>query len=171
MENYIKDRFEEFKSDGIICTKKEKYYLITLEQKQNSKKWLFDNFNKLNGNEIDQGMIKHLEIFSEVGEKAYREAKFEEKLKGIEMKWKEIFFALTENKLTHLSTIENWNEINKEFDTDIMNLQKLDLSPFKGLITEQISKWNILLISSVLEEWIKCQKSWIYFNEYLTVEI
>ena len=32
MENYIKDRFEEFKSDGIICTKKEKYYLITLEQ-------------------------------------------------------------------------------------------------------------------------------------------
>ena len=43
-------------------------------------------------------MIKHLEIFSEVGEKAYREAKFEEKLKGIEMKWKEIFFVLTENK-------------------------------------------------------------------------
>ena len=40
-----------------------------------------------------------------------------------------------------------------------MNLEKLDLSPFKGLITEQISKWNILLISSVLEEWIKCQKS------------
>ena len=94
-------------------------------------------------------MIKHLEIFSEVGEKTYREAKIEEQLKGIEVKWKEIFFVLTENKLTHLSTIENWNEINKEFDTDIMNLQKLDLSPFKGLITEQISKWNILLISSI----------------------
>ena len=64
----------------------------------NSKDWLESGFNKLNGNEIDQGMIKHLEIFSEVGEKAYREAKFEEKLKGIEMKWKEIFFVLTENK-------------------------------------------------------------------------
>ena len=107
-------------------------------------------------------MIKHLEICSEVGEKAYRESKIEEQLKGIEMKWKEIFFFLTENKSIHLSTIENSNEINKEFDTDIMNLEKLDLSPFKGLITEQISKWNILLISSILEEWIKCQKSWIY---------
>ena len=32
MENYIKDRLEEFKADGIICTKKEKYYLITREQ-------------------------------------------------------------------------------------------------------------------------------------------
>ena len=31
MANYIKDRLEEFKADGIICTKKEKYYLITLE--------------------------------------------------------------------------------------------------------------------------------------------
>ena len=27
-----------------------------------------------------------------------------------------------------------------------------------------ISKWNILLISSVLEEWIKCQKSWIHLQ-------
>ena len=45
-----------------------------------------------------------------------------------------------------------------------MNLQKLDLSSFKGLIIEQISKWNILLISSVLEEWNKCQKSLIYLQ-------
>ena len=97
-------------------------------------------------------MIKHLEIFSKVGEKAYREAKIKEQLKGIEMKWKEIFFVLTENKLIHLPTIANWNEINKELDTDIMNLQKLDLFPFKGLITKHILKWNILLISSILEE-------------------
>ena len=102
-------------------------------------------------NILDQGIIKHLEIYSEVGEKAYREAKIKEQLKGIEMKWKEIFFFLTENKSIHLSTIENSNEINKEFDTDIMNLQKLDLSPFKGLIAGQISKWNIVLISLILE--------------------
>ena len=37
-------------------------------------------------NILVQGIIKHLEICSEVGEKAYREAKFEEQLKGIEMK-------------------------------------------------------------------------------------
>ena len=116
-------------------------------------------------------MIKHLEIYSEVGEKAYREVKFEEQLKGIEMKWKEIFFVLTENKLTHLPTIANWNEINKELDKDIMNVQKLDLSPFKGLIIEQISKWNIFLISSALEEWIKFKRIGYIYNEYLTVEI
>ena len=52
-----------------------------------------------------------------------------------------------------------------------MNLQKLDLSPFKGLIIEQISKWNILLISSALEEWIKFKRIGYIYKEYLTVEI
>ena len=46
-------------------------------------------------------MIKYLEICSDVGEKAYREAKIEEQLHGIELKWKEIFFVLSEHKLTH----------------------------------------------------------------------
>ena len=273
MANYIKDRLEEFKADGIMYNEREmlfnkprtdwskiqelEYMLqpyyhmwIGLDRwNTNSKKWLEGNFNKLDGNEIDstiteliknfnsalsrfksegvddkifqicfkyktlvdefkpkgelavaltrglkdrhweeitkktgidctphegftfqnildQGMIKHLEICSEVGEKAYREAKIEEQLKGIEMKWKEIFFVLTEHKLTHLPTIANWNEINKELDTDIMDVQQLDLSPFKGPFAEQISKWNkdLLLISSVLEEWNKCQKSWIYLQ-------
>ena len=27
-----------------------------------------------------------------------------------------------------------------------------------------ISKWNILIISSVIEEWIRCQKSWIHLQ-------
>ena len=273
MANYIKDRLEEFKADGIMYNEREmlfnkprtdwskiqelEYMLqpyyhmwIGLDRwNTNSKKWLEGNFNKLDGNEIDstiteliknfnsalsrfksegvddkifqicfkyktlvdefkpkgelavaltrglkdrhweeitkktgidctphegftfqnildQGMIKHLEICSEVGEKAYREAKIEEQLKGIEQKWKEIFFVLSEHKLTHLPTIANWNEINKELDTDIMDVQQLDLSPFKGPFAEQISKWNkdLLLISSVLEEWNKCQKSWIYLQ-------
>ena len=37
-------------------------------------------------NILVQGIIKHLEICLEVGEKAYREVKFEEQLKSIEMK-------------------------------------------------------------------------------------
>ena len=41
--------------------------------------------------------------------------------------------------------------INKEFYTDTMNVLKLDLSPFKGLIAGQISKWNVVLISLILE--------------------
>jgi dynein heavy chain len=255
MANYIKDRLEEFKADGIMYNEREmlfnkprtdwskiqelEYMLqpyyhmwIGLDRwNTNSKKWLEGNFSKLDGNEIDntiqeliknfnmalsrfksegvddkifqicfkyknlvddfkpkgelavaltrglkdrhwdeitkktgidcsqhegltfqnlldQGMIKHLEICSDVGEKAYREAKIEEQLHGVELKWKEIFFVLSEHKLTKLPTIANWNEINKELDTDIMDVQQLDLSPYKGPFTEQISKWNkdILLI-------------------------
>jgi len=75
-------------------------------------------------NIIAQGIIKHLEIYSELEEKAYREAKIEEQLKCIEMKWKKLFFVLTQNKLIHLPTIANWNEINKELDKNIMKVKK-----------------------------------------------
>ena len=111
-------------------------------------------------------MIKYLEICSDVGEKAYREAKIEEQLNEIDKKWKEIFFVLSEHKLPKLPTIANWNEINKDLDTHIMDVQQLDLSPFKGPFSDQIARWNkdLLLISSVLEEWNKCQKSWIYLQ-------
>ena len=52
MANYIKDRFEELKADGIICTKKEKYYLITLEQIG----WKSKNFNIYYNNIIICGL-------------------------------------------------------------------------------------------------------------------
>lgn len=143
----LKDRhWEEIKKKtGIDCTPREGF--------------TFQNI-------IDEGMIQHVEICSDVGEKAYREAKIEEQLHDIEKKWKDIFFVLTEHKLTKLPTISNWNEVNKELDTDIMDVQQLDLSPFKGPFADLISKWNkdLLLISSVLEEWNKCQKSWIYLQ-------
>ena len=143
----LKDRhWEEIKKKtGIDCTPR--------------KGFTFQNI-------LDEGMIKHLEICADVGEKAYREAKIEEQLIAIDKKWKDIFFALTEHKLTKLPTISNWNDINKELDTDIMDVQQLDLSPFKGPFAEQITKWNkdLLLISMVLEEWNKCQKSWIYLQ-------
>jgi dynein heavy chain len=143
----LKDRhWEEIKKKtGIDCTPR--------------KGFTFQNI-------LDEGMIKHLEICADVGEKAYREAKIEEQLIAIDKKWKDIFFALTEHKLTKLPTISNWNDINKELDTDIMDVQQLDLSPFKGPFAEQITKWNkdLLLISMVLEEWNKCQRSWIYLQ-------
>ncbi|MBP5699880.1 MAG: hypothetical protein J6W71_03420, partial [Methanobrevibacter sp.] len=103
---------------------------------------------------------------SDVGEKAYREAKIEEQLKAIDHKWKDIFFVLTEHKLTKIPTISNWNDINKELDQDLMDVQQLDLSPFKGPFAEQITKWSneLIQISSVLEEWNKCQKIWIYLQ-------
>ena len=42
-------------------------------------------------NILNQGIIKHLKKCSEIGEKAYREAKIEEKLKSIEMMERNIF--------------------------------------------------------------------------------
>ncbi|MCQ2818128.1 MAG: hypothetical protein MJ252_12755 [archaeon] len=115
---------------------------------------------------LDEGMLTHLEFCTEIGEKAFREARIDEQLRNLEKKWKDIFFGLAEHKGTGINTIANWNDINKDLDTDIMEVQQLDLSPFKGPFTKEIADWNtaLLNISSVLEEWNKCQKSWIYLQ-------
>merc|ERR1711957_1695 len=79
---------------------------------------------------------------------------------------KEICFGLILHKATRIPNVANWNDINKELDNDIMEIQQLEVSPFKGPFGEKISLWNkeLLNVSYVLEEWLKCQKNWIYLQ-------
>ena len=88
MANYIKDRLEEFKADGIMYNEREmlfnkprtdwskiqelEYMLqpyyhmwIGLDRwNTNSKKWLEGNFNKLNGNEINPTVTELIKNFN-----------------------------------------------------------------------------------------------------------
>ena len=136
---------ELFEKTGIDCTPKEGFTFKII---------------------VDKGMQKYIEICSEVGEKAYREYNINEQLETIEKKWKDINFVLALNKNTKVFTISNWNEINKELDTDIMEVQQLEISPYKGPFEKRISDWGkeLLNVSNVLEEWNKCQKTWIYLQ-------
>jgi len=116
-------------------------------------------------NVIDAGMLNYLDICSEIGDKAYREYQIENEINEIDKKWREIYFITVPHK-TKVPSITNWNDINKELDQDIMQVQQLDISPYKGPFTESISVWlkDLIVISNVLEEWNKCQKSWIYLQ-------
>jgi dynein heavy chain len=115
---------------------------------------------------LDAGMMSHLEICQEIGEKASKENAIFEQLDNIEKKWKEISFGLILHKTTRIPNVSNWNDINKELDNDIMEIQQLEVSPFKGPFGDKIASWNkeLLNISCVLEEWLKCQKNWIYLQ-------
>jgi dynein heavy chain, axonemal len=123
-----------------------------------------DNFTFKNI--LDAGMMKFLETCQDVGEKALREFMIEEQIQNIDKKWKEIFFVLGQHKSTKVPTISNWNDINKILDEDIMEITQMDISPYKGPFTEQIAAWgkDLLTVSNVLEEWNKCQKSWVYLQ-------
>lgn len=115
---------------------------------------------------LDAGMMKYLEICQDIGEKASKENAILEQLEGIERKWREISFGLILHKTTKIPNVANWNDVNKELDNDIMEVQQLEISPFKGPFGDRISLWNkeLLNISLVLEEWFKCQKNWIYLQ-------
>jgi dynein heavy chain len=115
---------------------------------------------------IDKGMLNYLEICQDIGEKALREFSNEEEILGIDRNWKEKFFHCIDHKATKVKIIANWNDINKALDEDILKIATLEVSPFKGPFTDQIKTWSddLILISNIIEEWNKCQKSWIYLQ-------
>ena len=115
---------------------------------------------------IDGGMLKHLDFCVEVGERAYRQFLIGQSLDAIEKKWREIVFQTVSHKTTGVQNIANWNDIYKDLDNDIGEIQQLEISQFKGPYTERISTWSkdLLNISNVLEEWNKLQRFWIYLQ-------
>lgn len=115
---------------------------------------------------LDDGMLKHLETCIDVGEKASRECMIGESLELIERKWNEIIFNTVLHKSTKIPNISNWNDIYKDLDNDISEIQQLEISSFKGPFSDKISVWgrDLLNISNVLEEWNKLQRFWIYLQ-------
>jgi dynein heavy chain len=114
----------------------------------------------------DGGMLKHLEVCQDVGEKAYREYILAEQLDKLEKIWKETLFSTKKHPLSGVNAITNWVDINKQLDEDLLLANQLEVSPFKGPYAARITKWleELILISNVLEEWNKCQKKWIYLQ-------
>jgi dynein heavy chain len=114
----------------------------------------------------DNGMLKHLETCQEIGEKAYREYILAEQLDKLEKIWKENLFNIKKHHISGVNAITNWMDINKQLDEDLLLVNQLEVSPFKGPYAGKISKWleELILVSNVLEEWNKCQKKWIYLQ-------
>ena len=115
---------------------------------------------------LDEGMLKWLDFCNEIGERAFREFLIGESLETIEKKWKDIMFNIVYHKTQKIPNISNWTEIYKDLDTDISDIQQLEISQFKGPYTDKISLWSkdLLNISIILEEWNKLQKFWIYLQ-------
>jgi dynein heavy chain len=115
---------------------------------------------------LEAGMLKHIEVCNEIGEKAYREFLISAQIDQLEKNWKECIFNLKSHPQTKVNIIFNWMDVNKCIDDDLLMANQLDVSPFKGTFAVKISQWlsDLLLISNIIEEWNKLQKKWIYLQ-------
>lgn len=136
---------EIYNKTGIDCTPRENF-----------------SFNDI----LKKGMLDNLNFCQDIGEKASKEYQIGATLDVIEKKWKEILFVTVPHKTTSIPNISNWNDIYKDLDNDISDVQALEISSFKDPYINKIADWSrdLLNISNVLEEWNKLQRYWIYLQ-------
>jgi dynein heavy chain len=113
---------------------------------------------------IEKGMVAHVAICDEVGEKASKEFFIEKSLVKMKKEWEGMNFLLPKFKNTSTYTIAGFDDAIAILDEHIVTAQAMQFSPFKKPFEEEIEKWCAVLmtVSDTLEEWVKCQKSWMY---------
>jgi dynein heavy chain len=112
------------------------------------------------------GLVDHLTICEEVGERASKEYNIEKSLKKMKGEWEELDFRCPAFKKSGTNTISGIDVAMDILDEHIVTAQAMTFSPFKGPFEEEIGEWasKLLLVSDTLEEWVKCQQHWVYLQ-------
>ncbi|CAB3241783.1 unnamed protein product [Arctia plantaginis] len=115
---------------------------------------------------IKQGVAQHGELIAEIGELATKEYVIEQSLDKMLSEWANKSFELTpyKNSGTHIMKIAD--ETLQLLDEHLLGTQQLGFSPFKAAFELRIQEWDdkLHLTQKVVEEWIECQKEWMYLE-------
>ena len=115
---------------------------------------------------LDKGMLRHIKVCCEVGEKAEREFHIEKLLTEMQTTWEEVAFSLVQYKRTGVWVIQNYEEIENKVDEHLGTTQMLLVNPFNRPFQQVIDKWfnQLLLVNNTLEEWKRLQVHWCYLQ-------
>lgn len=107
---------------------------------------------------IDKGMVAHVAVCDEVGEKAQKEFHIEKSLAKMKKEWEGLNFLLPRFKNTSTCTIAGFDDAIAILDEHIVTSQAMQFSPFKKPFEEEIEEWcgKLMVVSDTLEEWVKC---------------
>ncbi|PHJ26108.1 dynein heavy chain axonemal protein, partial [Cystoisospora suis] len=107
------------------------------------------------------------DVIVETGELAAREYLIEKSLQKMKADWEGVEFNVKEKyKATDTYILRGTDEILALFDEHIMTTQTLQFSAYKKPFEQEIEEWSqtLLLASETLDEWLKCQRSWMYLQ-------
>lgn len=115
---------------------------------------------------IEAGMLAHVDIAQEVGERAAKEYHIEKQLAKMKIEWATQSFLLKPFKSTPTCYIAGFEDAVNMLDEHLVNTQAMQFSPFKKPFEEEIEEWchKLQTVQDTLEEWVKCQGSWMYLQ-------
>uniref|UniRef100_H0V0D2 Dynein axonemal heavy chain 1 n=1 Tax=Cavia porcellus TaxID=10141 RepID=H0V0D2_CAVPO len=121
---------------------------------------------------LEMNLQDHIESISKVAEVAGKEYSIEQALDKMEKEWSTILFNVLPYKETDTYILKSPDEASQLLDDHIIMTQSMSFSPYKKPFEQRISSWEtkLKLTQEVLEEWLNCQRSWLYLEPIFSSE-
>ncbi|NXR16043.1 DYH1 protein, partial [Semnornis frantzii] len=121
---------------------------------------------------LDMNLMDHIESITKVAEIAGKEYAIENALTKMESEWKSVLFTVAPYKDTGTFILKNTDEVSQLLDDHIVMIQSMSFSPFKKHFEERMNTWEnkLKMTQDVLEEWLNCQRSWLYLEAIFSSE-
>mmetsp|Transcript_30720 Transcript_30720/g.59916 ORF Transcript_30720/g.59916 Transcript_30720/m.59916 type:complete len:4305 (+) Transcript_30720:116-13030(+) len=117
-------------------------------------------------------VAKHREAIEEICTCAGKEHQLEESLDKMQKEWSDMNMILEDHKATKTYIMKGSDDILALLDDQIMKTQTMRGSPYVKPFEVRTKKWEIRLqlMSDIMEEWLACQKTWIYLEPIFSSE-
>ncbi|EDL24804.1 mCG3819, partial [Mus musculus] len=121
---------------------------------------------------LEMNLQDHIESISKVAEVAGKEYAIEQALDKMEKEWSSILFNVLPYKETDTYILKSPDEASQLLDDHIVMTQSMSFSPYKKPFEQRINSWEtkLKLTQEVLEEWLNCQRAWLYLEPIFSSE-
>ncbi|KAG6458751.1 hypothetical protein O3G_MSEX011030 [Manduca sexta] len=121
---------------------------------------------------LKQGMAEHGALIADIGELASKEYVIEQSLDKMQADWAARAMEVSPYKTTGTFIMKIADDTLQLLDEHLLATQQLGFSPFKAAFELRIQEWDdkLRLTQKVVDEWIECQKEWMYLEPIFTSE-
>ena len=109
---------------------------------------------------------EQIEACTKVSDVAGKEYAIEVAMDKMEGEWSSVDLDISAYRESGTFVLKGFDEVQMLLDDHIVMTQAMSFSPFKGPFAQRIDDWEkmLTLMSDIFEEWLKCQRSWMYLE-------
>ncbi|CAM5127475.1 unnamed protein product [Eretmochelys imbricata] len=121
---------------------------------------------------LEMKLLDHIDSIAKIAEIAGKEFSIENALDKMESEWVSILFNVLPYKETETFILKSPDEASQLLDDHIVMTQSMSFSPFKKPFEDRMNTWEtkLKMTQDVLEEWLTCQRSWLYLEPIFSSE-
>ena len=115
---------------------------------------------------------KHAEKIEEICCGADKEYGLEQALDKMVSEWRDVQMEIDDYKETKTYILKKSDDILSLLDDQILKTQAMRSSPYIKPFEARTKQWEarLQLIASIMEEWLQCQKTWLYLEPIFSSE-